>query len=141
MFRSFHFYHNSKIKLKEAFEIVYLKACCLLFLKVLASTSDLHVHRKSNQYNIVQQYRQLFACWVTFNTFCCLLIFFSNINFLEKNSFRHITRVSNSLYPDQTRHLVGPDLGPKCLHRLSADDTSRHKDKGRCPYWNQFFVN
>ena len=31
-------------------------------------------------------------------------------------------RVSNSLDPDQDRHYVGPDLGPNCLQRLSADD-------------------
>ena len=30
-------------------------------------------------------------------------------------------RVSNSLDPDQARHFVGPDLGPNCLQRLSAD--------------------
>ena len=29
-------------------------------------------------------------------------------------------RVSNSLNPDQARHFVRPDLGPKCLQRLSA---------------------
>ena len=34
-------------------------------------------------------------------------------------------RVSNSLDPDQTQHLVGPDLCPICLLSLSADDTSR----------------
>ena len=28
----------------------------------------------------------------------------------------------NSLDPDQDRHSVGPDLGPNCLQRLSADD-------------------
>ena len=33
-------------------------------------------------------------------------------------------RVSNSLDSDQARHFVGPDLGPNCLQRLSADDTS-----------------
>ena len=33
-------------------------------------------------------------------------------------------RVSNGLDPDQDRHYVGPDLGPNCLHRLSADDKS-----------------
>ena len=33
-------------------------------------------------------------------------------------------RVSNSLDPDQARHFVGPDLGPNCLQRLSADDKS-----------------
>ena len=35
-------------------------------------------------------------------------------------------RVSNSLDPDQTR-FVWPDLGPNCLQRLSADNTSRQR--------------
>ena len=39
-----------------------------------------------------------------------LLDFFNNI------------RVSNNLDPDQAQHLVGPDLSPKCLQRLSADN-------------------
>ena len=30
---------------------------------------------------------------------------------------------SNSLDPDQARHIVGPDLGPNCLQRLS---TAKH---------------
>ena len=34
-------------------------------------------------------------------------------------------RVSNSLDPDQARQFVGPDLGPNCLQRLSAEDSSR----------------
>ena len=42
----------------------------------------------------------------------------------SKNYFRNTIRVSNSLDPDQVRHFVGPDLGPNCLQRLSADDTS-----------------
>ena len=29
--------------------------------------------------------------------------------------------MSNSLDPDQARQFVGPDLGPNCLQRLSAD--------------------
>ena len=33
--------------------------------------------------------------------------------------------MSNSLDPDQARRFVGPDLGPNCLQRLSADDTIR----------------
>ena len=33
-------------------------------------------------------------------------------------------RVSNSLDPDQVQHFVGPDLGPNCLQKLSADVTS-----------------
>ena len=28
---------------------------------------------------------------------------------------------SNSLDPDQAQHFVGPDMGPNCLQRLSAD--------------------
>ena len=35
--------------------------------------------------------------------------------------------MSNSLEPDQDRLNVGPDLGPNCLHRLSADNKSCHK--------------
>ena len=35
--------------------------------------------------------------------------------------------MSNSLDPGQARHVVGPDLGPNCLQRLLADDTSRQK--------------
>ena len=30
--------------------------------------------------------------------------------------------MKNSLEPDQDRRCVGPDLGPNCLQRLSADD-------------------
>ena len=40
-----------------------------------------------------------FGCWIFFKTI----------------------RMSNSLDPDQARHFVGPDLGPNCLQRLSAD--------------------
>ena len=36
-------------------------------------------------------------------------------------------RVSNSLDPDQAPHCLGPDLGPDCLPRLSADHTSRQR--------------
>ena len=33
--------------------------------------------------------------------------------------------MSNSLDPDQAcRHLVGPDLGPSCLQKLSTDNKS-----------------
>ena len=34
-------------------------------------------------------------------------------------------RVSNSLDPDQAQNFVGPDLGPNCLQRLSADNKNR----------------
>ena len=35
--------------------------------------------------------------------------------------------MSNSLDPDQARRFIGPDLGPNCLPRLSADDTGRQR--------------
>ena len=38
----------------------------------------------------------------------------------------------NSLDPDQARHIVGPDLGPDCLQRLSADGTSRQSVNVYC---------
>ena len=57
------------------------------------------------------------------NLSCCLPIF-SKSSF-TKNSFSNTIRVSNSLDPDQARHIVWPDLGPNCLQCLSADNTSR----------------
>ena len=53
--------------------------------------------------------------------------FFQNQLF-RKNSFRNNIKASNSLYPDQTQHFVRPDLGPNCLQRLSADDTTRQRN-------------
>ena len=50
--------------------------------------------------------------------------FFSKSTF-SKNSFSNTICVSSRLDPDQARPFVGPDLGPICLQRLSADDTSR----------------
>ena len=35
--------------------------------------------------------------------------------------------MSNSLDLDQARRFVGPDQGPNCLPRLSADDTGRQR--------------
>ena len=45
----------------------------------------------------------------------------------SKNSFRNTIKVSNGLDPDEDRHFVGPDLGPNCLQRLSADVKSHHQ--------------
>ena len=59
-----------------------------------------------------------FAC------FCRLLIFFFQNHLFLQNLVSRITSVSNNLYPDQDRLLVGPDLGPNCLQRLSSDDTN-----------------
>ena len=56
-----------------------------------------------------------------------VLFAYGSINF-SKNSFRNTIPVSNRLDPDQA-HFVGPDLGPICLQRLSAEDNSRLLDK------------
>ena len=50
--------------------------------------------------------------------------FFSKLTF-SKNYFKNTIRVTKSLYSDQDRDYVGPDLGPNCLHGLSADDKCR----------------
>ena len=31
--------------------------------------------------------------------------------------------MTNNLDPDHAQHFVGPDLGPNCLQKFSADDT------------------
>ena len=49
----------------------------------------------------------------------------------SKNSFRNTTRVSNRLDLDQARGFVRPDLGPSCLQRLSADNTSSKQSTSR----------
>ena len=51
---------------------------------------------------------------------CCYMLIFFKINFFQKVLSGTPTE-SNSLDPD----FVGPDLGPACLQRLSADDSSR----------------
>ena len=61
-------------------------------------------------------------------------VFFFQNPFFQKN-FRTTMRMSNSLDPDQARHFVGPNLGPNCLQKLSANDTRRHIVKG-----NQDFI-
>ena len=45
--------------------------------------------------------------------------------------------MSNSLDPDQARRFVGPDLGPNCLPKLSADDTERQRVKHRTRRYTQ----
>ena len=66
--------------------------------------------------------------------FCIIVLssddFFLKINFFNNKKIRNTARVSNSLVQMRARqNFVGPDLGPKCLQRLSADDTSRRRVK------------
>ena len=64
-----------------------------------------------------------------FSFFFTVLIFFK-INFLEK-FFQDYNQSVNNLDPDKTQHFVGPDLGPNCLQRISAEDTSRKRIKSK----------
>ena len=53
-------------------------------------------------------------CWLSFKT-----------NFSQQIFHEHYTiKVSNALEPDHDTHLVGPNLGPNCLQKLSAEDKS-----------------
>ena len=54
--------------------------------------------------------------------------------------------MSNSLDPDQARHFIGPDLGPNCLQKFSADDTLEQKaftvvGTGVVPNYSQIIDN
>ena len=51
-----------------------------------------------------------------FSCFCLLLTL-----------FKKILSATLSEYPDQDWRSFGPDLGPNCLQKLSADDTSRQR--------------
>ena len=60
-----------------------------------------------------------------------LLTFICKIN-LSNQFFQEHYQSANCLDPDLDRHSVGPDLGPNCLQRLSADDkTQRRKELER----------
>ena len=59
--------------------------------------------------------------WEIFMLSLVVCFFFQNQLFW-KNSFR-IPSGAKKFGPDQARKNAGPDLGPNCLQRLSADDT------------------
>ena len=54
------------------------------------------------------------------------MFFLSFADFFQNQPFRKIISIiSNRLDPDQSQHLVGPDLVLNCLQKISADDTRR----------------
>ena len=81
-----------------------------------------HIIRSCDYLEITVKH-QLFACWENFPAFLSSADFFQKSTF-SKNSVRNTIGVSNNLDPDQARQNVGPDLGPNCLQRLSAVNTS-----------------
>ena len=58
------------------------------------------------------------------NFACYILLSMDFFFFFQKKNLSGIQSVSNNLDPDQTRRSIGPDLGPNCFQRLSADDKS-----------------
>ena len=69
------------------------------------------------------------ATHTTINSACCVILhnfffFFSKFFFFFKIFFQTI-RVAKGLDPDQEWRSLGPDLGPICWQRLSADDKIR----------------
>ena len=69
---------------------------------------------------MIFSHQQHFAPWEIFSRFFVVCWLFSKSTF-SKNSFKNTIWVSNRLDPDQVGH---SDLGPICLQKLSADDTS-----------------
>ena len=56
---------------------------------------------------------------------------------LSADFFRNTISESNGLDPDRDTHSVGPDLGPNCLQKFSADDMS-HLARKELLYWTDF---
>ena len=88
--------------------------------------------------NVTRKYiYYLFACWIILHTFIVCQFFFSELT-LKKN-LSGIPSIANSLDQDQAKFFVRSDLGPKCLQRLSADDTSRQRVRVLWPRMGLFF--
>ena len=62
---------------------------------------------------------------------CLLLMFFSSNQLFQKHSFENMITVQNVKRLGYSLRsglaFLGPDLGPNCLQRLSADNKSRRK--------------
>ena len=80
-----------------------------------------------------------------FYAFVVICLLFFKLTF-SKNSFRIISRVSNSLDPAQGRHYVGldlgpnvsPDLGPNFLQCQQMAVETASKEKVKTINWNWF---
>ena len=87
----------------------------------LIMKGDQKVKKKKRLFSLTHCILGNFAC------FFYLLMFFK-FNFFEKFFHEYHQSVKN-LDPDQAQHFVGPDLGPKCLQKLPADDTCKQRVK------------
>ena len=93
---------------------------CRIFQNQLFQKSSFTIKPATNNWKKTSN--SLFAYLVILHAFFAVCWIFSKSTF-SNNYFRNIISVSNRLNPDQARRFVGPDLGPNCLQRLSADDT------------------
>ena len=83
-----------------------------MFLKIRNISSKIK-RSKVTDYAALKFKVQLDILFQNFFVVCCF--------FPSKLIFSKILCGSNSLNPDQARHFVGPDLGPNCLQRSTAD--------------------
>ena len=67
------------------------------------------------------KFTHLFAYWVIFHAFSLSADFF---HILKKFFKEYTIRVSNGFDPDQDPYSDGPNLGPNCFQKLSADGKS-----------------
>ena len=103
----------------------------ICMIKMLVTRSFLHALRQFSNTNLsfdvtvrrLVNYECFFV--VVFFFFALLLWSFFPQNHLIRKILPEIPFVSNSLDPDQALPNVGTELGPSCLQRLSADNTSR----------------
>ena len=101
---------------------------------MLVTRSFLHALRQFSNTNLsfdvtvrrLVDYECVYFVLFFFLFFSALLLrsFFPQ-NHLIRKILPEIPFVSNSLDPDQAPPNVGTELGPSCLQRLSADNTSR----------------
>ena len=74
-------------------------------------------------YYALVHYTDLTLCLL--GNFACFSLMFFKINFF-KTFYQEYHQSVKQL---ESRHFVGPDLGPNYLQRLSADNTSRYRVK------------
>ena len=82
-----------------------------------------------SQTTLKDNYKKIFRLDFSTFTICIMLGILSSPDlfqhqFFLKNYFRNTIK---SLDRDQARHFAGPDLGPNCLPRLSADNASMQR--------------
>ena len=98
-------------------------------IKMLVTRSFLHALRQFSNTNLSFDVtvRKLvdYECFIIIFFLHCFCGVFFFQNHLIRKILPEIPFVSNSLDPDQAPPNVGTELGPSCLQRLSADNTSR----------------